>query len=51
MAENQDFYTDALRVFEVSAAPQKETAVETENLPAPAPEKKKLPEGSFFFCF
>ena len=43
MAENQDFYTDALQAFDVPAAPQKETAEETEILPAPAPEKKKLP--------
>ena len=50
MTENQDFYTDALQAFDVPAAPQKETAVETEILPAPAPEKKKLPMWVKLLC-
>ena len=50
MTENQDFYTDALQAFDVPAAPQKETAVETENLPAPVPEKKKRPRWVKLLC-
>lgn len=50
MTENQNFYTDALQAFDVPAAPQKETAVETEILPAPAPEKKRRPRWMKVLC-
>lgn len=50
MTENQNFYTDALQAFDVPAAPQKETAVETEILPAPAPEKKRRPRWVKVLC-
>jgi len=50
MTENQNFYTDALQAFDVPAAPQKETAMETEILPAPAPEKKRRPRWVKVLC-
>ena len=50
MTENQDFYTDALQALDVPAALQKETAVETEKLPALVPEKKRRPRWVKLLC-